>query len=184
MPIKKYFLWVGGVLLSIMLALDAYLPNPPPRKDYDFDRTGLKISAPDTGIAPDTGAVALGMAQDTASETPDATKVAPSTAPQSLGRLEPDPPKRPQHKRSARLQTAKPINPVTQPAWSSQWTYNWSSQRSYNWSANPGLRGSIANAPRSSPKRQVSKPPADYSRSRNWKFNFAGAGQNDSCWGC
>jgi hypothetical protein len=182
MPIKKYFLWAGGVLLSIMLALDTYLPKPPPGKDYDFDRAGLKISAPDTGIAPDTGAVALAVTQDEASEPPDATKVASSTEPRSLG--QPDPPKRLQHKGSAHLQSTKPADPVAQPGRSSPWSYNRSSQPSYSWYANSGLRGSVTDAPRSGAKRQVSKRPPNSSRSRNWNFNFAGAGRSDSCWGC
>jgi hypothetical protein len=186
MPIKNYFLWVGGVLLCLMFALDAYLPRAEPHKDYDFDRTGLKITAPDTGIAPDTGAVAIGGAQDEASDSQNETKVAPAAAAQAFARLDPGPPKRPQRKRSARLQSAKPANgrAVEPPVWSSQWSYNLSSQWSYNWSASPGLRGSITDASRSSLKRQVSKERAGYPRNGNRNINFAGAGRNDSCWGC
>ncbi len=187
MPIKNYFLWVGGVLICLMFALDAYLPKAEPHKDYDFDRTGLKITAPDTGIAPDTGAVAIGGAQDEASDPQNETKVAPAAATQASARLEPGPPKRPQHKRSARLQSAKPTNgPAAEPpVWSSQWSYNPSSQWSYNWSATtPGLRGSIADASRSGVKRQASKESTGYPRNGNRTINFAGAGRNDSCWGC
>ncbi len=181
MPIKTYFLWVGGVLLCLMLALDAYLPKAEPHKDYDFDRTGLRIRAPDTGIAPDTGAVAISSpaTRDEAGDPQaEATGAVPAAATQSFARLEPGPSKKPQYKRSARLQSGKPGRrpPAAQPPWSSQWSYN----STPNWS----WRGPIADAPRSNAKRQIPKQRAGYARSGDWNFNFAGVGRNDRCWGC
>lgn len=189
MPIRKYFLWVGGALLCLMFALDAYLPKAEPRRDYDFDRTGLKISAPDTGIAPDTGAVAISSnpAQDEALE-PKGEKKAPAHA---FAKLEAGAAKKPQHKKVARLPPAKPATAAQNP-WSSQWSSDWSSNATSNWSSNWNAnsasnwtwRGPIAEAPRSNGRRQASKQATGYPSGGNWNFNFAGAGRNASCWGC
>ena len=185
MPIKKYLLWVGGVLLCMMFALDAYLPKAEPRKDYDFDRTGLRINAPDTGIAPDTGAVAIsgGPALDEAAE-PKGEKKAPA---QAFAKLEPGAAKKSQRKKVARLQSAKPAQAAQNPwssQWSSDWSSNWNANSTSNWTSNWTWRGPIAEAPRSNARRQASKQATGNPSGGNWNFNFAGAGRNASCWGC
>lgn len=177
MPIKQYLLWVGGALLCLMFVLDAYLPKAAPRGDYDFDRTGLKISAPDTGIAPDTGAVAVSVdtARDEVREPPVEEKVAAGSAAQALAKLETEPPKKQPRKRVARVQNARPIDrPVPrQYAWSSEWSPDWSP----NWS----YRGSIRDAPRLDSMREPTKRGNRYSRSGRGDPNYAG---RNSCWFC
>ena len=188
MPIKKYLLWVGGVLLCLMFALDAYLPKAAPRRDYDFDRTGLKIAAPDSGIAPDTGAVAVTAdpiliePSDRSSET----NVEAQTAGQAFGKLESGAPKRPPRKRRARLQSAKPAERATtaQNPWSSQWSSDWSSNWTSSWSPNWSWRGPITDEPRQRGRRQAAKQPAGNQWNGNGNFNFAGAGRTNNCWGC
>jgi len=181
MPIKKYFLWVGGILLSLMLALDAYLPKAEPHEEHEIDRTNLRIMAPDIGIAPDTREVAVSSSpvQDSAVRPSTRNKISATTsAAQALARREPGSAKTAQHSGSARPQSAKPLkeSPAAQPAWSTQW--------SYDWSANWDLRGSIAEAPRSRSRRQVAKQPPSRSYTGGWNFNLAGPGAHRSCWGC
>src|SRR5262245_41261539 len=106
MPVKQYFLWVGGVLLCLMLALNAYLPRAEPREEFEYIRTSLRISAPDLGIAPDTGAIAISEPPnaDEASKPPAGSKIVAS-APwaRALANIEPAPLVKPPRKRSARL---------------------------------------------------------------------------------
>jgi len=168
-----------------MFLLDAYLPKAPERRDFDFDRTGLKIAAPDNGIAPDTGAVAVSgnPIGSEPEDPPNETKVSAQTAArEAFGKLESAAPKKPPRKRTAHLQSAKAAQSpaAAQNPWSSPWSSDWSS----NWT----WRGAIADAPRQSGRRQAAKQPggnpAVNQWSRNWNFNFAGAGRNSSCWGC
>ena len=185
MPIKRYLLWVGGVLLCLLFALDAYLPKAESRKDFDFDRTGLKISAPDTGIAPDTGAVAISgnPVQDEAA-APKGEKKVPARA---FAKLESGATKKPQHKKVARLPSAKPAQAAQNP-WSSQgssdWSSNWNANPGSNWSSNWTWRGPIAESPRSNSKRQPSKQATGHPSGGSWNFSFAGPGRSASCWGC
>ncbi len=189
MPIKKYLMWVGGVLLCLMFALDAYLPKTAPHRDYDFDRTALKITAPDSGIAPDTGAVAI-TAEATVNEPADPPKetqvTAQSAARQAFGKLEAATPKKPQRKRSVRLQPAKPVKSATaaQNPWFSQGSADWSSNWNSNWTSSWNWRGSINDEPRQNGRRQTSKQLRTNQHPGDWNFNLAGAGRNTSCWGC
>ena len=179
-PIRNYFFGVGGILLCLLFALDAYLPKAEPHRDFDIDRTGLKISAPDTGIAPDTGAVAIsggGPTQDEAEKTKADARTAPARA---LAKAEVTAPKKPQRTRVAHLQPAKRALPPAQVPWSSQWSSNWSSNATSNWS----WRGPITDARRPNGSRQASKQPGGYPNKGGWDFNFARVGRNDSCWGC
>jgi len=177
MPIKQYLLWVGGALLCLMFVLDAYLPKAAPREDYDFGRTGLKISAPDTGIAPDTGAIAISVdtTRDEAKEPPPVEKITAPSAARALARLETEPPKKQQRKRVARAQNSKPIDrPVPrQYAWSSEWSPDWSP----SWSS----RAPISDAPRFNAMREPTKKATRYSRSGKADSNSAG---RNSCWFC
>ncbi len=185
MPIKKYFAWVGGILLCMMLLLDAYLPKAPPRNDYDFDRTGLRITAIDTGIAPDTGAIAISSQTEDAAGVPAEAgrKVAASAAAtQAFAKIEPTeiepaPPRKPQHKRIARYQ--KPARPAKSPS-TSKWSYNRSSQWSYDWSADADWRGPAAKALLSNTRRQSSKQAGSYAQRGDWNFNFARGRQKSS----
>jgi hypothetical protein len=167
-----------------MFALDAYLPKAPVGRDYDFDRTGLRINAPDNGIAPDTGAVAVTAdpIANEPSDPPSEPKIAAQAAVrQAFGKLESGPAKKPQHKRNAR-QPARPgeSTATAQNPWFSQPSSDWSS----NWAPNWSWRGPIAERPRPNGRHQVSKLPPGNQRNGNWNFNFAGAGRTNNCWGC
>ncbi|SFJ72865.1 hypothetical protein [Bradyrhizobium sp. Gha] len=44
MPIVRYFVFVGGILLALLFAADRYLPSPVVRTDKaDLDRTTIRI---------------------------------------------------------------------------------------------------------------------------------------------
>jgi len=45
MPVVRYFLWVGGVLLALLFATDAYLPTLPvvPTADTTVDKSIIRI---------------------------------------------------------------------------------------------------------------------------------------------
>ncbi len=187
MPIKMYFAWVGGILLCMLLLLDVYLPKAPPRDDYDFDRTGLRITARDTGIAPDTGAIAISsQTADEAALPPDAeTKAAASiAATQAFAKIEPAAPK-PQHPRSAQKQ--KPIRPArspsTHPTWS-EWSYARKSQWSYDWSEDADWQRPGAKASRSNTMRQSPKQGGSYAQGGDWNFNFGRRRHSEACWWC
>jgi hypothetical protein len=187
MPIRKYLLWVGGVLLCLMFALDAYLPKAVPRRDYDFDRTGLKIAAPDNGIAPDTGAVAVtaDLVANEAGDPPGRKEITAKTATRrAFGKLEPSAPKKPQRRRTAHLQPARPTAGAAamQNPWFSQGASDWSS----NWTSNWSWRGGTTDEPRRRGRHQAAKQPAgnQWGGNGNWNFNFAGAARNNNCLGC
>jgi hypothetical protein len=46
-PLRDYFLWVGGALLVLLFAADALLPPPPPSKliDSHFARPPIRITS-------------------------------------------------------------------------------------------------------------------------------------------
>jgi hypothetical protein len=189
MPIKKYLLWVGAVLLCGMLLLDAFVPKAPPRVDYDFDRAGLKIKAPDSGIAPDTGAIAItaNSVTNEPSDPPTELKITDQTAArQAFGKLESGAPKKPPHKRAARPQPARSAESAAtaQNPWSSPWSSEWSSNRTSDWASNGSWRGATSDEPRQHGRRQAPTPPAGNQWNRNWNFNFAGGGRSNNCWGC
>lgn len=43
MPLARYFLYVGGVLLSLLFIADAYLPKPPASERADTERPAIRI---------------------------------------------------------------------------------------------------------------------------------------------
>ncbi|MGY2904605.1 hypothetical protein [Bradyrhizobium sp. URHC0002] len=47
LPLRDYFLWVGGVLLALLFAADSLLPAPPPSKliESHFTRPLIRISS-------------------------------------------------------------------------------------------------------------------------------------------
>jgi hypothetical protein len=49
MPLLQYFFGVGGALLCLMFALNAYVPKDPPRDQHELDKSTIRISAPRTG---------------------------------------------------------------------------------------------------------------------------------------
>jgi len=50
MPLLRYLVGVGGVLLGLMLVLNAYLPEVQPRSQHDIDKTAIRVmSAPYQG---------------------------------------------------------------------------------------------------------------------------------------
>ena len=182
MPIKQYLVWVGGILLCLIFAFDALLPKAMPRPDYDFDRGALKIGAPDTGIAPDTGAVAVsdGSVQDHASEPPDGPKDAVhSTVGQAFAKLKPEAPRKHPGKRAVKQQSvAAGDRPVAQDPWSWQWHSDWSS----NW----GLRGTVAEVPPSNARPRALTGRAEPRNRGGPKGNFTlgAVGRNPNCWFC
>jgi hypothetical protein len=192
MPIKTYLAWVSSVLLCVMLLLDAYLPKAPPRNDYDFDRAGLRITAVDTGIAPDTGAIAIvsDSMQDEPASPPEAEKkaVVSAAVTQAFAKVEPvkiraAPPRKPE-KRSAQYQPAKPSrSPSAHSAWS-EWSYDRSSRWSYDWSANTDWRRPATNAPRSIARRQYPTQPRRYAQDEDWNYNYGRRARSEACRWC
>ena len=180
MPIKQYVLWVGGILLCMMFAFDVYLPKAVPRPDYDFDRGGLKIAAPDSGIAPDINgaAVSSGSVQDHAGDPPDPPKddVQPAAA-RAFAKLKPSPPRKHQARRTVRQQSvAAADRPAAPDPWS--WHSDWSS----NWT----LRGPVSDGVRSNARTRVTTSRAEVRSGGSVKRNSspAAAGRNPSCWFC
>ena len=49
MPLLQYFFGVGGALLCLMFALNAYVPKDPPREQHELDKSTIRITAPRTG---------------------------------------------------------------------------------------------------------------------------------------
>jgi hypothetical protein len=45
MPVLKYFLWVGGGLLALLLFADLYLPKPPPRTEVHHQTYHIPITS-------------------------------------------------------------------------------------------------------------------------------------------
>lgn len=44
MPVFRYFVFVGGALLALLLAVDAYLPKPAVRQaQFDIDKSTIRI---------------------------------------------------------------------------------------------------------------------------------------------
>ena len=49
MPILQYLFGVGGALLCLMFAFNAYVPAAPPREQRELDKSIIHVSAPPTG---------------------------------------------------------------------------------------------------------------------------------------
>ena len=158
MQVFQYLLWVGGVLICLMFALDVYIPAAPPREQHDIDRTTIRITAaPDRGIAPDTGDMAV--VEPLKSDERDVSGAKPSPVTQAA-RLEPG---QTLHKRKTRRASPKLVEkPDTHMAAQSNWSWspwpqsNWSSSRSFNWSYDQSSRKPPAKASRSGAMRQPS----------------------------
>jgi hypothetical protein len=49
MPILQYLFGVGGALLCLMFALNAYVPAAPPREQHEIDKSIIHVTAAPTG---------------------------------------------------------------------------------------------------------------------------------------
>jgi hypothetical protein len=146
MPIFQYFFGVGGVLLCLMFALDAYVPKAPAREQHEFDKSTIRITARPSDafvidrFPPVRGNVAAGpndAVRQALAMMPDSdvkqADVAPAQAhPQTAAK----PHKRRVAQRSqTHLANGEVPTPARSQAWSgNNWSQGWSSNWNSGWS--------------------------------------------------
>jgi hypothetical protein len=149
MPLVQYFLGVGGALLCLMFALDAYVPKAPPREQRELDKSTIRITArPSDGFVidrfpPVPGNVAAGPA--------DAVRQALAMMPEGDAK-QANVAAAPEHSRTAttprkrrvvqrpqtRLANGEVPSPARSQSWSgNNWSQGWSSNWNNDWSQRP-----------------------------------------------
>jgi hypothetical protein len=113
MPVTRYFLWVGGVLLVLLFIADACLPGLPARKAADASRPVIRIySEPkwperivfDTSVATPRVASAASPVQESAPVPPDRTREAMAQLQTADGaRVQAEKPKKPEAQRRQKI---------------------------------------------------------------------------------
>src|SRR5437762_6512322 len=133
MPVFQYFLWVGGILLCLMFAFDAYLPRLPAREAHEIDRTPIRIAS----RGPEFATL---LAPDESEPRPVEAKPAVPVR-QAFAKFEPERKARPRHKRPVEDAAREGANArvAEQTGAASSWSNNsWSgnSWSNNNWSNN------------------------------------------------
>jgi len=150
MPILQYLFGVGGALLCLMFALNAYVPAAPPREQREIDKSIIHVHAPPTGdfvidhfpavradladAANDAVKKAMAMMPpEDIKRADDAARADAATAPAPRKRRVAQ---RPQQLRLANGDVPSPVRsqPPSNGGWSNQgWSNNgWSNSGSWN----------------------------------------------------
>ena len=155
MPILQYLFGVGGALLCLMFALDAYVPAAPPREQHEIDKSAIHVTAAPTGdFVIDHFPAVRGDLADAGNDAvkkamammppEDARQTAGNAAHTAAAALQAPRKRRLAQRSQSRLASSDAPSPAREASstngWSNSWSPDWSKiDRSKNgWSNNSG----------------------------------------------